>query len=60
MRKLHLILLAALLGASLGMAPAMTPSDTAEAEGAAGKTGVCIHVPRVQQDPLCVLVDPSE
>ena len=59
MRKSHLVLLAALLGASLGMAP-VAPT-TGEAAGApASKTGVCVHIPRLQEDPLCVLVDSGE
>lgn len=57
MRKLHLVGLAALLVASLGMAPATTSTD---ASAPASKTGFCVHIPRLQSNPLCVLVDPSE
>lgn len=59
MRKPHFVLLAALLGASLGMAPA-TPTTEEAANSLASKTGVCVHIPRLQDDPLCVLVDPDE
>lgn len=56
MRKRHLIPLAALLVSLLGMAPA----TSADLGGETSKTGLCVHVPRVQGAPLCVLVDPSE
>lgn len=56
MRKRHLIPVAALLVSSLGMAPA----TSADLGPEASKTGVCVHVPRIQDKPLCVLVDPAE